>query len=90
MATPARSGFPTGFVAVLVVTCLLFVITAETVANSRSSDAAGNAMSASTEIGTVSMAWPHGCELPSPHRIAGLPSTTSIAFTTALRRISTP
>lgn len=45
MATPARSGFPTGFVAVLVVTCLLFVITAETVANSRSSDAAGNAMS---------------------------------------------
>jgi len=45
VATPARSGFPTGFVAVLVVTCLLFVITAETVANSRSSDAAGNAMS---------------------------------------------
>jgi len=37
VATPARSGFPTGFVAVLVVTCLLFVITAETVANSRSS-----------------------------------------------------
>jgi hypothetical protein len=45
VATPARTGFPTGFVAVLVVTCLLFVITAETVANSRSSDAAGNAMS---------------------------------------------
>ena len=45
MATPARSGFPTGFVAVFLVTCLLFAITAETVAESRSSDAAGNAMS---------------------------------------------
>jgi hypothetical protein len=43
--TPARSGFPTGFVAVLLVTCLLFAITAATVADSRSSDAAGNAMS---------------------------------------------
>jgi hypothetical protein len=43
--TPARSGFPTGFVAVFLVTCLLFVITAATVADSRSSDAAGNAMS---------------------------------------------
>ena len=50
MAPPARpgfsrAGFPTGFVAVLAVTCLLFVITAETVAQSRGSDAAGNAMS---------------------------------------------
>jgi hypothetical protein len=45
VATPARSGFPTGFVVVLLVTCLLFAITAETVTDSRSSDAAGNAMS---------------------------------------------
>ena len=45
MSTPARSGFPTGFVAVLIVTCLLFAITANTVADSRSSDAAGNALS---------------------------------------------
>ncbi|MFI5033167.1 MAG: hypothetical protein ACHQPH_20935 [Reyranellales bacterium] len=45
MATPARSGFPTGFVAVFLVTCLLFAITVATVADSRSSDAAGNAMS---------------------------------------------
>lgn len=45
MATPARSGFPTGFVAVFLVTCLLFAITAATVADSRSSDAAGNALS---------------------------------------------
>ena len=45
MATPARSGFPTGFVVVFVVTCLLFAITAGTVADSRSSDAAGNALS---------------------------------------------
>jgi hypothetical protein len=42
---PARSGFPTGFVVVFAVTCLLFVVTAATVAQSRSSDAAGNAMS---------------------------------------------
>jgi hypothetical protein len=45
VATPVRSGFPTGFVAVFLVTCLLFAITAETVADSRSSDAAGNALS---------------------------------------------
>lgn len=45
MSTPARSGFPTRFVAVLLVTCLLFAITIVTVADSRSSDAAGNAMS---------------------------------------------
>jgi hypothetical protein len=45
VATPARFSFPAGFVAALVVNCLLFAITAETVANSRSSDAAGNAMS---------------------------------------------
>ena len=45
MATPARSGFPTGFIAVLLVTCLLFAITVATVADLRSSDAAGNAMS---------------------------------------------
>lgn len=50
MATPARpgfpqAGFPTGFVVVFLVTCLLFVITAATVSYSRSSDAAGNAMS---------------------------------------------
>jgi hypothetical protein len=42
---PARSGFPTGFVAVLLVTCLLLAITVATLAGSRSSDAAGNAMS---------------------------------------------
>ncbi len=45
MATPARSGFPMGFVVVLLVSCLLFVITATTVSDSRSSDAAGKAMS---------------------------------------------
>ncbi len=45
MRTPARSGFSTGFVVVLLVTCLLFVITAATISDSRSSDAAGNAMS---------------------------------------------
>ncbi|MBS0523783.1 MAG: hypothetical protein JSS04_09115 [Proteobacteria bacterium] len=45
MAAPGRPGFPTGFVAVFLVTCLLFAITAATVADSRSSDAAGNAMS---------------------------------------------
>jgi hypothetical protein len=42
---PARSGFPVGFVAVFLVTCLLFAITVATVADSRSSDAAGNALS---------------------------------------------
>ncbi len=45
MSMPARSGFPTGFVAVFLVTCLLLAITVATVADSRSSDAAGNAMS---------------------------------------------
>jgi hypothetical protein len=45
VSTPARSGFPTGFVVVLLVTCLLFAIAAGTVADSRSSDAAGNALS---------------------------------------------
>jgi hypothetical protein len=43
--TPSRHNFPTGFVAVFCVTCLLFAITAGTVADSRSSDAAGNALS---------------------------------------------
>ena len=42
---PARPGFPMGFVVVFLVTCLLFAITAATVDQSRSSDAAGNAMS---------------------------------------------
>jgi hypothetical protein len=45
VATPPRYTFPTGFVVVFCVTCLLFAITAETVADSRSSDAAGNALS---------------------------------------------
>ena len=45
MATPPRYNFPTGFVVVFCVTCLLFAITVETVADSRSSDAAGNALS---------------------------------------------
>lgn len=45
MSIPSRSNFPTGFIAVFCVTCFLFAITAATVADSRSSDAAGNAMS---------------------------------------------
>lgn len=46
MATvPARHGFSAGFVLVLVVTLFLYAITAAAVADSRNSDAAGNALS---------------------------------------------
>jgi hypothetical protein len=42
----ARPGFPAGFVITLVLTLLLYAITCATIADSRSSDAAGNALSA--------------------------------------------
>jgi hypothetical protein len=41
----ARRGLPTGFVSLLVVTLFLYAVTAATVADSRSSDPAGNALS---------------------------------------------
>jgi hypothetical protein len=42
----ARAGFPVGFVVTLVLTLLLYAIAVSTIADSRSSDAAGNAMTA--------------------------------------------
>jgi hypothetical protein len=45
VAAPRRRGFPIGFALLLVVTLFLYAATAATVADSRSSDAAGNALS---------------------------------------------
>jgi hypothetical protein len=45
VATPPRRGFPAGFVSLLVVALFLYAVTGATVADSRSSDAAGNALS---------------------------------------------
>jgi hypothetical protein len=44
-APPPRRRFPFGFVALLVVTLMLYAVTTATVLDSRSSDAAGNALS---------------------------------------------
>jgi hypothetical protein len=45
MSTPPRRGFPVGFASLLVVALFLYAVTGATVADSRSSDAAGNALS---------------------------------------------
>jgi len=45
MAEAARRGFPLGFAWLLVVTLFIYAVTAATVADSRSSDPAGNALS---------------------------------------------
>ena len=44
-APPPRQGFPFGFAALLVATLMLYAVTTATVLDSRSSDAAGNALS---------------------------------------------
>jgi len=45
MSTPPRRGLPVGFASLLAVTLCLYAVTVSTVADSRSSDAAGNALS---------------------------------------------
>lgn len=45
IAVPPRRGFPVGFASLLVVTLFFYAVTTATIADSRSSDAAGNALS---------------------------------------------
>jgi hypothetical protein len=45
VAASARRGFPAGFASLLVIALFLYAVTAATVADSRASDAAGNALS---------------------------------------------
>jgi hypothetical protein len=57
MPTPPRRGLPFGFAALLAATLCLYVVTVSTVADSRSSDAAGNALSIAFAAISAGLLW---------------------------------
>lgn len=98
MAEPVRAGFPVGFTIVLIVAVLLFGVAGSTIADSRSSDAAGNAMSAGfgaifagafwiALVVMLIMAWARGVMVSwAPIALLVLVPAAAVAFFIAMGR----